>query len=125
MKRKKLLDELRNFLLTRRETLRRMLDGELSRIGTDEDEESLDDEVYFVNAVSSAKELELIQAAIDRFRHGTYGTCEACERDIPTERLQTLPCAIFCINCQREQESQPRYFVEPDVPLNDSNQTSI
>ncbi len=101
-----------------------MLSGELSRIGIDEDEESLDDEVYFVNAVSSAKELELIQAALERFPHGTYGTCDACEQDIPSERLQALPCEIFCIDCQRDQESQPRYLVEPDVPLNDSNQTS-
>ena len=125
MKRSELLDELRDFLLTRRKTLQRSIHGELSNLGTDEDDESLDDEVYFVNAVSSSKELELIQAALERVRDGSYGSCEACEKDIPSARLEALPCANLCIDCQRAHESQPRFLVEPKLPSSDSNQASF
>lgn len=127
MKRSDLLDDLREFLLTRRDLLRRSLNGELSMLGTDEDEESLDDEVYFVNAVSSSKELELIQSALQRFHNGSYGFCEECEKDIPSARLEALPCASLCIDCQRANEQQPRFLIESDADMrsNDSNQASF
>ena len=33
-----------------------------------------------------------------------YGKCLQCERDIPYERLEIIPWARYCVECQREEE---------------------
>jgi len=69
-------------------------------------------------AQSEGKELQLIDAALDRMHAGTYGKCEDCERDIPTVRLEAVPCASRCIACQRS--------LEGGVPImQDNPQTSV
>lgn len=45
-----------------------------------------------------------IDAALARIDNGTYGTCTNCEKPIPEERLEALPWATLCIDCQRDQE---------------------
>jgi RNA polymerase-binding transcription factor DksA len=42
-----------------------------------------------------------VEAALARFDDHTYGSCEACERPIPFERLQAIPHARFCVACPR------------------------
>ena len=42
-----------------------------------------------------------VEAALARLDAGTYGTCTACGRAITTERLEALPAAALCIDCQR------------------------
>jgi DnaK suppressor protein len=42
-----------------------------------------------------------IEAAIARLDDGTYGTCVRCGRPIAPERLDALPWAAHCIDCQR------------------------
>lgn len=44
--------------------------------------------------------LEAIDHAIDRLDQGVYGTCEACGVEIPYERLEAIPDAVLCIECQ-------------------------
>lgn len=41
-----------------------------------------------------------VDHAMRRIDAGTYGTCEACGRTIPPERLEALPAARFCIDDQ-------------------------
>ena len=48
--------------------------------------------------------LSEIDAALQRIEDGTYGTCTHCDGRIPEERLEALPWATLCIDCQREQE---------------------
>jgi DnaK suppressor protein len=45
-----------------------------------------------------------IDEALNRIEEGTFGLCERCEKQISKERLQTLPRAAFCIDCQCEEE---------------------
>ena len=45
--------------------------------------------------------LAAIDAAIARLDAGTYGRCESCGNPIPAERLEALPSAALCIDCQR------------------------
>ena len=45
--------------------------------------------------------LEQSESALERIEAGTYGICEACGRLIPTERLQVVPEAAYCIECQQ------------------------
>src|SRR5690348_9996404 len=42
-----------------------------------------------------------IEAAIARLDDGTYGACVRCGRPIAPERLDALPWAAHCIDCQR------------------------
>ena len=116
MDRSKLFANIKTRLLSRRSQLRGSLSGELANIGNDEDEEALGDEAYFGMAVSAAKELELIQDALERFCNGTFGVCESCQCPLPSSRLEALPCALFCIECQREHERSGVLRVDPQLP---------
>lgn len=42
-----------------------------------------------------------VEHALGRFDDGTYGTCEACGRPIPFERLEAIPQARHCVACPR------------------------
>ena len=43
-----------------------------------------------------------IRAALGRLDEGTFGRCTNCGRPIASERLEALPWAAHCIDCQRE-----------------------
>ena len=43
---------------------------------------------------------------LERIHEGNYGVCEGCEASIPLARLQALPYATLCIQCQREAEKE-------------------
>ena len=45
--------------------------------------------------------LELVDAALARLDAGTYGACASCGRPIAPERLEAIPWAAHCIDCQR------------------------
>jgi RNA polymerase-binding protein DksA len=42
-----------------------------------------------------------VEAALERLEAGTYGTCTRCGRPIAPERLEAIPWAAHCIDCQR------------------------
>ncbi len=46
--------------------------------------------------------LAAIDDAIARLDAGTYGTCTSCGKPIAPERLEALPSAALCIDCQRQ-----------------------
>ncbi|HET6953728.1 MAG TPA: sigma 54 modulation/S30EA ribosomal C-terminal domain-containing protein [Acidimicrobiales bacterium] len=48
-----------------------------------------------------------VHRALTRLGHGTYGRCEACDRQIPDERLVARPAARFCLEHQAEAEVIP------------------
>lgn len=48
------------------------------------------------------QQLALVDAAIARLDEGTFGRCLRCGRPIAPERLDALPWAAHCIDCQRE-----------------------
>ena len=45
-----------------------------------------------------------VNAALARLDDGTYGTCTACGRRIPDERLEAIPWASLCLDDKRKQE---------------------
>jgi DnaK suppressor protein len=45
--------------------------------------------------------LAAVEAALDRLGAGTFGACVRCGRRIAPERLEALPWAAHCIECQR------------------------
>ena len=46
------------------------------------------------------QQLELVEAALARLEAGTFGTCLRCGRPIARARLEALPWAAHCIECQ-------------------------
>ena len=59
--------------------------GELARTAADRSRDALED----------------VERALGRIDDGTYGTCEACGRQIPFERLEAIPHTRSCVACQR------------------------
>src|ERR1700687_927092 len=54
-----------------------------------------------------SRELSQIERALARLKQGKYGTCENCERKITLTRLNALPYATLCINCEQQMEKYP------------------
>ena len=53
-------------------------------------------------------ELGDVEHAIRRLDEGTYGTCEACGKPIPDERLEAMPATRLCLEHQAEAEREVR-----------------
>jgi len=50
------------------------------------------------------RQLGQIDAALGRLGEGTFGTCQSCGRAVGEERLEALPWAALCIDCQRRAD---------------------
>ena len=51
-------------------------------------------------------ELTAVQAALQRIKDGSYGSCSVCNRDIGRGRLLAQPSAERCLLCQQRTEGQ-------------------
>ncbi len=56
--------------------------------------------------VQQRKELNEIELALDKIKHGTYGICEMCEEPISLPRLEVKNFARFCIACREITEKE-------------------
>jgi DnaK suppressor protein len=61
-------------------------------------------ESLFVRASQDHGRLRLIQQALERINDGSFGICADCEGPIGLKRLQALPWASHCIQCQEQAE---------------------
>lgn len=48
----------------------------------------------------AVQHLAQVDAALTRLRDGTFGRCARCGRPIAPDRLEALPWASHCIDCQ-------------------------
>jgi RNA polymerase-binding protein DksA len=48
--------------------------------------------------------LDQVHTALEKVERGTYGICDACGRPIKRARLQALPFATLCLECQDRLE---------------------
>ena len=107
--------KMRDLLMKRRDALRRALAGDLSLLkqlrdqsGSDVIDAALDaaqDEISSQLAEVESRELANIEVALERMKEGTYGLCDFCNQRIPLARLNALPYATSCIECQRAAEN--------------------
>lgn len=114
MARKDAILKMRQVLLNRRDALRQALAGDLSMLKelrqqsvgdvVDAALDSAQDEINSQLAEVESRELASIEKALERIREGSFGVCEACNTKIPVARLNALPYATYCIDCQRELE---------------------
>jgi RNA polymerase-binding protein DksA len=61
-------------------------------------------ELTFAISDGERKLLELIDEALERIASGEYGHCKSCRRPIAELRLQAIPWARYCIDCQELEE---------------------
>jgi DnaK suppressor protein len=114
MARKDSLLELKQILIRRRDALRSALAGDLSLLRELRQQSSGDvldaaldtaqDELSSQLAEVESRELANIETALERIKTDEYGVCDGCGEGIPMARLQALPYATMCIQCQRESE---------------------
>lgn len=52
------------------------------------------------------EQLDDIEQALSRLERGTYGICTNCHKNIQPERLEIMPTAALCVQCQREQDNK-------------------
>ncbi|MGH7139269.1 MAG: TraR/DksA family transcriptional regulator [Pirellulales bacterium] len=116
MARKDAIWKMREILVVRRDALRKALAGDLSLLKELRDQSAgdvvdfaLDSAQHEINsqlAEVESRELASIENALERMRTGHYGVCEQCSIKIPMARLNALPYATLCIECQRDAERQ-------------------
>lgn len=114
MARKDAISKMREILVIRRDALRKALAGDLSLLKELREQASGDvidfaldsaqDEINSQLAEVESRELSSIEIALERMRTGEYGVCDGCSVKIPLARLNALPYATTCIDCQREAE---------------------
>ncbi|NIS59755.1 MAG: transcriptional regulator, TraR/DksA family protein, partial [Proteobacteria bacterium] len=64
----------------------------------------LERDVKFELLTMYTENMKDIDEALDRVDEGTYGICTECGERIGEKRLQAMPFAICCLECQREKE---------------------
>ena len=114
MARKDAILQMREILIVRRDALRKALAGDLSLLqelreqtAGDVVDFALDSAQHEINsqlAEVESRELASIENALERMRTGHFGVCEGCSIKIPMARLNALPYATLCIDCQRDSE---------------------
>lgn len=63
------------------------------------------DPVAYQVAESNRLVVEQIAAALNRLEAGTYGRCTRCGGPIAAARLEVLPYAAACIECQSHADA--------------------
>ena len=56
--------------------------------------------------VQDMNRLKQINSALQRIQEGKYGKCIKCKKDISIERLEAIPYALKCIQCQESDEKK-------------------
>ncbi|MEZ6093911.1 MAG: TraR/DksA family transcriptional regulator [Pirellulaceae bacterium] len=114
MARKETLAKMEEILKQRRKALVSALNGDDSML-IQMNQQSGGDVVDFASdsawgelstqlAEVASRELVSVDHALKLMAAGKYGKCEVCNSSIALARLQALPYASCCIDCQRENE---------------------
>ena len=109
---------LRNILLAKREAIMKQMREQFGQSLTDDQQRRLEsamdsgDQALFdlerEMGISLQemrnRERQMIEEALSSLEEGTYGQCAECDAEISEKRLQALPFARYCIECQARLE---------------------
>ncbi len=104
-------------LIRRRNALRKSLQGDIDCLRTasavsgvgdflDAAVDAANGEICSQLVELESRELGRIEHALHEIALGTYGRCEVCGGKISAARLDALPYANSCIDCQRKEEGR-------------------
>ena len=101
------LDKIKNKLIAEREILVTKLNGNDLSVDSSETPDPVDLAVrnYSKNVMlavseNDSRQVILIDEALTRIADKEYGTCQNCEKPINPKRLDAVPWARYCLNCQ-------------------------
>ncbi len=79
------------------------------------------DREFALSLVSNEQEaLYEIEESLKRLEAGTYGICELCEKPIRKERLEAVPFAKNCVQCQSTVEKDRRRPMQTTAVFGDA-----
>lgn len=101
------LDEIKERLIAERDTLLNKLKESDLSVDDAETPDPVDLAVrnYSKNVMlavseNESRQLILINEALERIEDEEYGPCQNCEKEINPKRLDAIPWARYCLNCQ-------------------------
>src|SRR5215475_13940446 len=115
---KERLASFKQRLLEKREQLADGV-GRSASYGKDQDDDAIKDlgdqantaytrEFFFELGNGDRRLLRDVVAALQKLDDGAFGSCERCNEPISEKRLEALPFARHCIDCQRVIEEEER-----------------
>ncbi len=100
-------EKIKDKLILERELLLAKLNGNDLSVDSSETPDPVDLAVrnYSKNVMlavseNDSRQVILINEALTRISDDEYGTCQNCEKDINPKRLNAVPWARYCLNCQ-------------------------
>ncbi len=111
---KKKLEAFKKRLELRRQDLRRTVNRNQAD-GRSADEDTAQDiadraassytkEFLFSQSNNERHLLQMVESALARIREGSFGECIHCGKEINPKRLEAVPWARHCIECQEKLE---------------------
>jgi len=101
------LKKTKEKLITEREIIVSKLSGNDLTVDASETPDPVDLAVrnYSKNVMlavseNESRQLLLINEALERIQDDEYGSCQNCEKTINLKRLDAVPWARYCLNCQ-------------------------
>ena len=101
------LDQIKDRLIAERENLLNKLKENDLSIDDSETPDPVDLAVrnYSKNVMlavseNDSRQIILINEALERLEDEEYGSCQNCEKEINPKRLDAIPWARYCLNCQ-------------------------
>ena len=101
------LDQIKDRLIAERENLLNKLKENDLSIDDSETPDPVDLAVrnYSKNVMlavseNDSRQIILINEALERIEDEEYGSCQNCEKEINPKRLDAIPWARYCLNCQ-------------------------
>ena len=93
--------------------------GRTALYGPDQEDDAIKDlgdqanaaytrEFFFELGNGDRRLLRDVVAALQKIDDGSFGNCERCGEAIADKRLEALPFARYCIDCQRLVEQEER-----------------
>src|SRR5271169_5703591 len=90
--------------VTKSEQDGREADEEATQDIADKAANSYTKEFLFHQSDENRRVLQLVHEAMERMKEGTYGQCVACQEEVQQKRLEAVPWARHCIECQEKQD---------------------
>jgi DnaK suppressor protein len=91
-------------LVSKSEQDGREADEEATQDIADKAANSYTKEFLFHQSDENRRALQLVNEALERLKNGGYGACVACQEEVQQKRLEAVPWARHCIECQDKQD---------------------
>lgn len=88
-----------------------VIDNHPADMGT----EMFDKERYYALLDNEKSMLHQIDSALERIEQGVYGKCELCGKNIESDRLEFMPAALTCIECEDKKPDYNTYRYDRPV----------